>query len=89
MLIGELKMILVDICIPTIDSNYDFMLDENVPISQVLVEISEMVAKKMGEKRPADIKNLMLCSVDNGEILEKNKTLYNCGIVDGSSLILV
>lgn len=82
-------MILVDICIPAIDSKYDFLLDENTPISQILVEISEMIVKKMGEKRPENIKNLMLCSMDTHKILEKNKTLYNCGIADGSRLILV
>ena len=82
-------MILVDICIPAIDSSFDFMLEENVPVSQVIMEISEMLAKKMGEKRPPNIENFMLCSMDTQKILEKEKTLYGNGIEDGSSLILV
>ena len=82
-------MILVDICIPAIDSTYDFMLDENVEIKQILVEISGMISKKMGETRIENIENLMLCSIEHQKILEKNKTLHSCGVVDGSSLILV
>lgn len=82
-------MILVDVCIPAVDANYDFMLDENTPISQVLVEISEMIAKKVGESCPQDIDKFMLCSMDKQEILEKEKTLFGCGVTDGTSLILV
>lgn len=82
-------MILVDVCIPAVDCSYDFMLDENVEINQIIVEISEMIAKKMGENRPQRVEELALCSIDKQAILEKNETLYTCGITDGSSLILV
>lgn len=82
-------MILIDVCIPAVDTSFDFLLDENIPIGQIIVEVSEMIAKKVGESRPENIEKLMLCSMDKQIILEREKTLYSCGITDGSSLMLV
>ena len=48
-------MILTDIYIPAVDASYDFMLDENVPTIQVMEELSEMISKKVKEKKPEQI----------------------------------
>ena len=39
-------MVLVDICIVSIDKTYDFNLDEDTPISVLIEEIGEMVSQK-------------------------------------------
>ena len=44
-------MILTDIYIPAIDGNYDFMLDENAQLTQLIAEISEMISKKVNEAK--------------------------------------
>lgn len=82
-------MILVDVYIPSVDDSYDFMLDENVPVEQLITEISEMVSKKVQGKMLAGGTEFMMCSMDKNEVLDRNQTLYVSGIRDGSRLMLV
>lgn len=82
-------MILVDVYIPAVDANYDFMLDENVPVVQVMEEISEMISKKVKEKKPGQITDFILYSMDTGTLLDYNLSLHGNGIRDGSRLIFV
>ncbi len=82
-------MILVDIYIPSMDGSYDFMLDENVPVGQVIAEISEMVSKKVNGKPLEKREGFMMCSMDQRKTLDKNQTLYGNGIRDGNRLMLV
>lgn len=82
-------MILLDIYIPSVDSSYDFMLDENVPVGQVIGEVSEMVSKKVNGKPLGQREGFMMCSMAQRRTLDKNQTLYSNGIRDGSRLMLV
>lgn len=82
-------MILTDIYIPAVDADYDFMLDENVPVSQVMEEISEMISKKVKEKKPGQISDFILYSMDSGILLDHSLSLYANGIHDGSRMIFV
>lgn len=82
-------MILTDIYIPAVDDNYDFMLDENVPVIQIMEEIGEMIAKKVKEKKPDQISDFVLYSRDSDTILDQDISLHANGIHDGSRLILV
>lgn len=82
-------MILTDIYIPAVDGNYDFMLDENVPVVQVMEEISEMISKKVKEKKPDQISDFVLYSRDSDTILDQNLSLFANGVHDGSRLIFV
>ena len=43
-------MILVDVYVPSLDDTFDFMLDENTEIDKVILEISEMIKKKVNSK---------------------------------------
>lgn len=82
-------MILVDIYIPAVDSTYDFMLDENTPIGQLMTEITGMIEKKVKEPEQAELQNFLLCDMQSGTILRTGKTLHTSGITDGGKLILV
>lgn len=82
-------MILTDIYIPAIDSNYDFMLDENVKLTQMIAEISEMISKKVNEAKLERIGEFVLYSMDTGSMLDLRLSLYENGIRDGSRLLLV
>ena len=82
-------MILTDVYIPAVDENYDFMLDENVPALQVMEEISEMISKKVKEKKPAKITDFVLYAMDTGTLLDHNLSLHANGIHDGSRMIFV
>lgn len=85
----ENKMILVDVYVPAIDEYCDFILDENAKVKQIIGEISEMVSKKMKNQISDKTDQFMLCSMEQQEILPKEKTLMRCKIKDGSTLLLV
>ena len=82
-------MILTDIYIPAIDGNYDFMLDENAQLTQLIAEISEMISKKVNEAKLEQMAEFMLYSMDTGSMLDLRISLYENGIRDGSRLLLV
>lgn len=82
-------MILVDIYVPSIGNTYDFQLDEEVPVGNVIEEISEMIGQKEHCQIVGDMAKLMLCAGKDKQILHKDYTLAECHIVTGDSLILV
>ncbi|MBR0308417.1 MAG: EsaB/YukD family protein [Mogibacterium sp.] len=82
-------MILVDIYVPAVDQTFDFMLDENADLSAVLLEVTEMTAKKTGSERPSDPGAFALYDTDREQPLSEEKTLFESGIRDGDRLILV
>ena len=82
-------MIMVDVYVPAVDREYDFCLNQNVEISLIIEEISEMIAYKEHSRIVGRVEELMLCDRENGRILADNKTLYACQIQTGSKLMLV
>ena len=82
-------MILVDIYVPSIGNTYDFQLDEEVPVGNVIEEISEMIGQKEHCRIVGDMTKLMLCAQKYRQILHRDDTLAQCHIVTGDSLLLV
>lgn len=82
-------MILVDIYVPSTGNTYDFQLDEEIPVGNVIEEISEMIGQKEHCQIVGDMSKLMLCVGKDKKILHKDYTLSECHIVTGDSLILV
>ncbi|MDE6957735.1 MAG: hypothetical protein K2O96_06520 [Lachnospiraceae bacterium] len=82
-------MILVDVYVPAIDDHYDFMLDENEMADKIILEIAEMVAKKTKSGKVEYPEKFILFSMEKKEAVKRGRTLYECGIKDGSSMLLV
>jgi len=82
-------MILVEIIVPSVDSTYDFQLDEDATINNIIGEISELISQKEHCGVVGNIDNLMLCSMKTRQILSINKTLRECNVQTGDSLELV
>lgn len=82
-------MILVDVYIPSVDETYDFMLDENTEISKIMLEILEVIAKKMQSGAVRYVKGFMLYHMTEGKALEKGSTLASSGVKPGSRLMLI
>ncbi|MBO5373334.1 MAG: EsaB/YukD family protein [Lachnospiraceae bacterium] len=82
-------MILVDIYVPAVEKNMDFMLDENIPLVQIMTEIREMISKKLMGSSLEQNEEFWLCSMDTGCMLDPRLTLYMNGIRDGSKLVMV
>lgn len=82
-------MILVDIFVPSVDKTYDFQLNETVTVKMLIEEISEMIGQKERCRIIGNVDDLQLCDKANKCMLSKEKTLNDCGIITGSSLILI
>lgn len=82
-------MILVDIYVPSVDKAYDFSLDENAKGSVILEEIVEMIDQKERTSLVGDLGALMLCDRLNCRVLPMDTVLKDCGLHNGSSLLLV
>lgn len=82
-------MVLVDVFVPSVDKEYDFQLSETAEISMVIEEISEMIGQKERTEIVGDVNRLQLCDQERQCLLDRNRTLAQCGVVTGSRLILV
>lgn len=82
-------MILVDVYIPSVDETYDFMLDEKTEVKKIIMEIVEIIAKKMQNGTTQNVDKFMLYHMTVGKALEKERTLAASGVKDGSRLMLV
>lgn len=81
-------MILVDVYVPVVDATYDFMLDENIKIEEIVEEISGIIAKKM-KNTTEDAQYFSLYSMMQKRELDREETLYSSGIKDGNKLMLI
>ena len=80
-------MIMVDIYMPAIDESFDFSVDENADLDAVILEVSEIIARKTKSELAGD--GFVLYYVDRKSPLSQEKTLYESGVRDGDRLILV
>lgn len=82
-------MILVDVYVPSVDDTFDFMLDENTEIDKIVLELSEMINKKLNSKKEKRAEDFLLYWLDNKCVLDKKRTLQNSGVIDGCKLMLI
>ncbi len=82
-------MILVDVYVPAMDDNYDFMVDENVAVSQIVTEIGGMISKKVKETLLEQDADFQLYSMNTGTLLNSGQSLYMNNVTDGCRLLLV
>lgn len=82
-------MVMVEIYVPSVDTQYDFLLEENVKVFSVIEEICEVLNNKLKGSAQNLNSDFILCSLDYKKILAMDKTLKACGVKDGSRLLLV
>ncbi|WP_029200339.1 hypothetical protein [Oribacterium sp. NK2B42] len=82
-------MVFVDVFVPSVDKTYNFNLNENVSIGEVILEITEMIEQKERTKLVGEKDDLNLYEMKQAEILPKSNSLFDCYITSGSRLILV
>jgi hypothetical protein len=82
-------MITVDIYVPIMNEVYDFSINEKLPISLLVEEISEMIAQKEGCLTVENPESFILCRADTKSIMDCEKTVEMYGVGNGSKLILV
>lgn len=81
-------MILVDIYVPAVNRQYDFKLDENAYIADILEEVGEMMLATE-ENGKAGIADLLFCNYESRQVLPLNLSMKQCGIGNGAKLVLL
>jgi len=82
-------MIMVDVFVPVLNNQYNFKLNNECPISIVIEEMADMIAQKERTQLVGDKNKLELCIKKDRKILSKQKSLSECGIENGSLLMLI
>jgi hypothetical protein len=82
-------MILVDIFVPALDKTYNFTLNENVKISAVITEITDMIEQKEKVCFIGNQSKLRLYTKENGRKLPVDNSLAECYIKSGKYLVLI
>lgn len=82
-------MILIDIYVPSVNSMYDFQFDENTLVANIIDEVSELIGQKEHCAVVGSREELALCHRDSRQILPIYRTLAECGVRTGHSMILV
>ena len=82
-------MIIVNIKVPALEKEYNFSLDENAPVSDLIEEIAELIVQKEGVQFSGDLDEMALCSLDAGFHLNRRNCLNDYGIFGGAELELV
>ena len=82
-------MILLDIYVPSVDMIFDFIMETDVPVKQLIKEAAGILSHKLQEESPEQKRHFVLCSPDRQCILPEDNTLKECGIPGGSRLLLV
>lgn len=86
---GVIKLILVDIDVPATGRTYDFRLDENTYIADIIDEIGGMLTTNVEEEAFETVKEMILCDYEYQRVLPLDATLKQCGIGSGYRLVLL
>lgn len=89
MVVGRLKMILVDVEVPILNKVYDFELDENVFIADLEEEIANMISMTERNIEFDEENELLLYNVSNHQLLLSTNTLAFYDIKSGSRLLFI
>ena len=82
-------LITVEVKVPSLDAVYDFRLEEDVLVDDLMKEMNDILIKKTKSAISEKNQNFFLCSIDRQAILNPRRTLRQNGIGEGSRLLLV
>ena len=81
-------MMIVNISVPMLGTSYDFQIDENIQMYQVLEDVISLVCSREQCRTMADRNRVLLWEVSGGRIINRNLSAYENGLRTGSRLIL-
>lgn len=82
-------MILVDVYVPVLNQLYNFKLDENAYIADLVEELGEIIFFKDTDDFTEQMENLILCDYQRQQVFPMNQTLKQNGIGSGCRLVLI
>ena len=81
-------MILVDISVPALDEVFDFELDGEAEVNELIKRIAALIAQ-VQEMKKKEVENLYLYHLQQKRILNPQMTLKQQGVQWGDRLILL
>ncbi len=82
-------MITVDVYVPSLDNTFDFVLDENCPVSRIIEEMTEIISRQTGSSAAGNRDTFFLYKMQGELLLNGDDTLFSSGVRDGHRLLLV
>ena len=82
-------MIMVDVLVPSVGRKYNFNLEEEAKISELIAELTEVICQKENCILGGKADDFSLCSIGQEKILSPEASLRQYGISYGSELMLV
>ena len=82
-------MVMLDIEVSSIGRQYDFSLEEQIPIRVLLTEITEVICQKESCHLKGRPDELVLCSKDKAQVFSRDATLSQYKVINGEKLILL
>lgn len=83
----NMDKIILNISVPGINKNYDIKISDDVNVKKATEQIFKTISEY--EELNAEGKAYILCSKKQKKVLNGEFTLKQCGIKDGSELILI
>lgn len=81
-------MILVNVYVPVIGQQFEFNLDENARINNLLMEMGEMMRQMQMEEDTVQQCDFVLSDLNQRRVLAGNRTLAEYGVMNGARLLL-
>lgn len=82
-------MILIELEVPSLGRNYQFYLNKDTVVKELILEIADMICQREQCRCLSDASDMELGSKNLGTILSKDMSLASQGIVEADRLILV
>lgn len=84
----EMEMIIVKVDIPIMGQEYDFQIDENVPLYEVQEELAEMICRRQQCRLDGCDYRLLLWDKKRRILLRREETARENGLETGSVLMM-
>lgn len=81
-------MLRCEISVPALAKSYEFSVNEYVKTPSLIEEVMSVIGAREG-CRWADGNGAVLCDVERGRVLPRERSLYECHVTPGSKLVLI
>lgn len=78
----------IEVYLPAMLKSFDVQIPADMKLSQITPLVSDALAQMSGELYSSDASPI-LCSLEDGNILNINMTAWNLGLRNGSRLMLI
>lgn len=82
-------MVFVEVAVPVFDQIYDFKVEKREKVRKVLFDMITKICQKENCNMEGDWEKVLLWNVEQKKILPRDWTIRECGIENGTRLLLI